>query len=66
MRKAIAGLRRELNDLEMLIASIEERMAASLDNRSNPAPPKRTRDLIASLRPPFQEPEFGLWLQEDN
>lgn len=65
IRKAIACLRRELNDLDRMIASIEERMVASREEERRPGgSPKRARNLIARLNPPaFPEPEFGLWHQ---
>ena len=63
--KAIARLQRELNDLETVLAYIEERIAANLDRRLRPSPPKRVRDWTASLNHPFPEPEFGLWQQEE-
>jgi hypothetical protein len=66
IRKAIAWLRRELSDLERMIASVEDNIAASRDKQSTAASPKTARDLIARLHPPFQEPDFGLWLREDH
>jgi hypothetical protein len=65
IRKAIACLRRELNDLDRMIASIEDRMVASHEKgHRTGTSPKKTRDLIARLNPPaFPEPEFGLWQQ---
>ncbi len=65
IRKTIACLRRELNDIERMIASIEDRMAANIQQPRNAPSPGKTRDLISRLCPPFQEPEFGLWLRQD-
>jgi hypothetical protein len=66
IRKAIGWLRRELSDLDRMIASVEENIAASREKRRTATLPKTTRDLIARLHPPFQEPDFGLWLHEDH
>jgi hypothetical protein len=49
-----------------MIASVEDRIAASRDKQRTAASPKTARDLIARLHPPFQEPDFGLWLREDH
>jgi hypothetical protein len=65
IRKSIARLRRELENFEIMMASIEESMAASRERQRAVALPKTTRDLIARLHPPFPEPDFGLWLRED-
>ena len=65
IRKAVARLARELSDLERLIASVEDRIAASRDKQNTTASPRTARDLIARLHPPFHEPDFGLWLHED-
>ena len=66
IRKSIARLRRELENFEIMLASIEESMAASRERQRAAALPKTTRDLIALLHAPFQEPDFGLWLRKDN
>lgn len=67
LRKVAAFLRRELNDFETMIACIEDRMAANREQGLNNAAPRiRAREWIARLHPPFQEPEFGLWLQKEN
>ena len=63
--RAIAWLRRELSDLDRMIASVEDRIAASRDKQNTTASPRTARDLIARLHPPFHEPDFGLWLHED-
>ena len=61
--KAIACLRRELNDLDRMIDNIEERIAVNAEKRGKSSTRSRARDLLSTLSPPFQEPEFGLWLQ---
>jgi hypothetical protein len=61
--KAIACLRRELNDLDRMIDNIEERIAASSERRGGSVAGTRARDVLSTLTAPFQEPEFGLWLQ---
>jgi hypothetical protein len=65
MRNAIGCLVRELNDIERMLTSLEESIAASREKRRAAASPKGARGLLATLSPPFPEPDFGLWLQED-
>jgi hypothetical protein len=64
IRKAIACLRRELNDLDRLIASIEDGIAANIEKPPRKrASSRRTWEFIEKPTPPaFPAPEFGLWL----
>jgi hypothetical protein len=66
MRNAIGCLLRELNDIERMLTSLEDSIAASREKRRVAALPKSPRRLLASLSPPFPEPDFGLWLQDDH
>jgi hypothetical protein len=62
-KRVISVLRGEFNDLETMSCAIEERMAQSREQQRNPdASPRKRPALLDILNPPFEEPEFGLWV----
>ncbi len=66
IRKLRSWLQRELDNLDILIASIEDHMARSRERVTDRISlSAKMRNLADGLKPPFEAPEIGIWLPQD-